>query len=144
MDLLKAQFALLKIWLIALIPVVVLTLGRTFGNVGDRMTDVWRTVSPAIIPSLATIVGTFAAAQFADNAKKLINETFYRITWWVSVTYLTVFIIMFTFYPTIDPGDGKTSLDLLASFTHFLQGLDITVVSGCLAVFFTAKKSTQS
>jgi cytochrome bd-type quinol oxidase subunit 2 len=140
MDLLKAQLTLLKIWLIALIPIVILTLTRTFGNSGSQMTDVWKTVSPAIIPSLGTIIGTFAATQFADNATKQVNVTFYKITLWVSVVYLGVFLTMYAIYPMISPGDGKTTLDLLESFTRFLQVLDVTVVSGCLAVFFTSKK----
>jgi cytochrome bd-type quinol oxidase subunit 2 len=140
-DLLKAQLTLLKIWLIALIPIVILTLTRTFGNSGSQMTDVWKTVSAAIIPSLGTIIGTFAATQFADNATKQVNVTFYKITLWVSVIYLGVFVVMYAVYPNIDPGDGKTSIDILESFTKFLQVLDVTVVSGCLAVFFTSKEA---
>lgn len=129
------------IWLIALIPIVILTLTRTFGNSGSQMTDVWKTVSAAIIPSLGTIIATFAATQFADNATKQVNVTFYKITLWVSVIYLGVFVVMYAVYPDIDPGDGKTSIDILESFTNFLQILDVTVVSGCLAVFFTSKKA---
>jgi hypothetical protein len=143
MTLIKAQLSLIKLWLVALAPIVVLTLGRTFGYSGSQMTGIWKTVSPAIVPSLVTVLGTFSFANFGEQADKQVNLTFFRITYWVSAFYLATFVIMYAVYPSIQQRTGQAPTEILASFTTFLQTLDVTIVSACLGVFFSSSKKAE-
>jgi hypothetical protein len=137
----SAQLKLLRIWLVAAIPLLVITLTRIFGHSGKDMADVWATISPAILPGLTTVAGAFALSQLATNSGKVVNEGFFKTAVWVSYVYLGAFLAMFLFYPSF--GDSSSSaLDRLKTFVVVLHALDVSVVAACLAAFFTAKRPT--
>lgn len=136
-----AQVTLLRVWLVATIPVLLITLTRIFFNSGQEMGDVWSTISPAILPGLATVCGAFGFSQLASNEGKVVDQRFFATAKWVTYFYLGAFLLMFIFYPALGVGDpDHPIIEKLRTYVVVLHALDASVVATCLAAFFTAKK----
>ena len=88
---------LLKVWLIgSAVPFGILVTQSILGRYLDKATrasqlmEVWSWFVPTVAPTLSLMIGVCGAGAMSKQSGQKVRSTFYEITLWLSIGFLTV------------------------------------------------------
>src|SRR5687767_15106521 len=135
------QKRLLLLWLIGSIPAVLLMISRSIigSSYSGREDAVWAWFTPSIMPTLALIIGSYAATAVLTKKKApknhLADPLFFYVAMGVSGFYLFLVNTIVIIQPFLD-APALVTMQRAGLFLGVVQGFG----TACLGVFFVTGK----
>ena len=132
------------LWFTGAGVVYLMLIGQSLGTVyAGRLIEVWGWAMPAFMPTLSLILSVFAASALTSpsgEARVQVRSDFYRLTYGLSVTYLSVILMTIVVQPiatALNPDENFKAADVLKLSNFWIAPLQSLVVIAMGTLFFT-------
>lgn len=137
MQMTAARKGLTKVWftggLFFLLLMIIKSLLNNYGSDTDKA---WSWALPTIMPTLLLIVGVLVGQQMSAKPTEVTVDPFlYKLTFWLSVFYLTVVILTIL----LTPFAARTQIEVMQLSNFYLGPLQ-GLVGAAFGAFFVARK----
>lgn len=122
------------VWFLGSGFIILVVLFQTlFGRYADKSPLVWASIIPSLIPTLSLILGVLAADALSKKrpSKRMVDKNFFRISLYLSMSYLLILILPFFLMPFLI----QTPLEIIKDSQLWLMPLQ-GLITGTLGAFF--------
>ena len=134
-----ARARLSIVWFLgaALIAIVLITLSIA-DYYQDLTGEIWGWMLPLIIPTLAIMVSVLGASALRPSAvSEQVDGFFFKLAFWLSVSYLALILVMIL----VEPFSDYETLELFILSNYWLAPFQGLVIIAMGALFYTKESS---